>query len=414
MSAKGDMVWNFKRKINGENYRATMGPVLTLSNGKVDPVNVEDAKMWAAEHRKHFSQGVNLVQVKKEARTVPTMELLWEEFQNSSRFADKAQSSQRGDLRTWTDHIGPFFKGVKVDAIDVSSVREFLDATYKKIRSNNQSKNGRRVNDVRALLSTMFTEAISLGYVETNPVRAVRPRKIAARDKFQLTDAQREAVLREAYSYSEELGLIVEIAMTTGLRRSNILNGQWQEIQDGEWTISGEKMKGRRQHMVPLQDGLKNRLSKWQQRLGVINANGDLGQINRNSGYIFPSTASKYDKGRRDDDKQATPEWDRPPRSSVKTAWREITKKANVEGLRFHDLRHDYGTSMARAGMTPYNLQKRMAHQDPRTTQNYINIATMDAQSELVDSRARGLSEVVESNAGKPDSKIINLPTKKR
>ena len=63
MSAKGDMVWNFKRKINGENYRATMGPVLTLSNGKVDPVNVEDAKMWAAEHRKHFSQGVNLVQV---------------------------------------------------------------------------------------------------------------------------------------------------------------------------------------------------------------------------------------------------------------------------------------------------------------------------------------------------------------
>ena len=409
MGATGDMSWNFKRKIKGENFRATMGPVLTTSDGKVDPVNVENAKIWAAEMRKLSSEGVNIAQVKREAREAPTMEQLWEMFLNSNRFADKASSSQEGDKRTWHDHIEPYFKGTKVENVDRAVVKAFLDATYVKVKQHKNAKNGRRANDVRALLSTMFTEAISLGYVNVNPVSAVKPRKIAPRDKFQLTDAQRKTLLSEAYGHSEEMGLIVEIAMTTGLRKANILQAQWQEIGEGVLTISGKKMKGKRQHSAALPEGLRGRLENWRKRLGVVNSKGDLGQINRASGYIFPSTSPQYEKGRRDSSKAATPEWERPHRASIKTAWAVIKKRADLEGLRFHDLRHDYATSMAKAGMTPYNLQRLMAHEDSRTTQQYIDIAALDAQRDLVDARAASLSDAIEENKASPEATVVNL-----
>jgi len=161
--------------------------------------------------------------VKREARDAPTMGELWEEFVNSNRFADKAQSSQEGDKRTWQDHIKPHFLNVKVENVDRAEVKAFLDATFIKIKKHKNSKNGSRVNDVRALLSTMFTEAISLGYVDMNPVSAVKPRKIPAKDNFLMTDAHRQIILNEAYNHSEEMGLIVELGLVTGMRKSNIL-----------------------------------------------------------------------------------------------------------------------------------------------------------------------------------------------
>lgn len=149
----------------------------------------------------------------------------------------------------------------------------------------------------------------------------MRPLKISARDHFHLTDAQRKTLLCEAYGHSEEMGLIVEIAMTTGLRKSNILKARWEEITDNVMTISGANMKGKKQHQITLPEGLSGRLRRWRLRLGVVNGEGDLGQITRAKGNIFPSSATKYDKGRRDSAVAATPEWDRPPRASIKTAW---------------------------------------------------------------------------------------------
>lgn len=393
MGASGGMTWNFKRKVGGSFFRATMGAVHILGNGKVDPSNVEEARIWAAEMRKKASEGTNLAQVKREAREAPLMEELWDDFTKSSRFADKAPSSQQGDKRTWSDHILPFFKGVKVEDVDRTMVKSFLDETFQKIRNHRQSKNGARVNDVRALLSTLFTEAISIGYVDINPVTAVKPRKIIQRDKYPLTQEQSSAVLRESYKHSQEMGLIVEIAMTMGLRKSNILKAEWQEIGDGVLTISATKMKGKRQHSVLIPPRLMERLEEWRRRLGVVNSKGDFGTITRNKGFIFPSTSTQYDKGRRDSSKLATPEWDRPHRASIKTAWKTIVERANVEGLRFHDLRHYFGTTMASGGMGLHHLKNLMAHSDGRTTQHYINSASMTSQRELIEAHANKLSE---------------------
>jgi integrase len=50
-------------------------------------------------------------------------------------------------------------------------------------------------------------------------------------------------------------------------------------------------------------------------------------------------------------------------------------KRAGVRELRFHDLRHTYGTLMAAAGTPLRTLQRWMGHRDCKTTEVYGEFA---------------------------------------
>ena len=55
--------------------------------------------------------------------------------------------------------------------------------------------------------------------------------------------------------------------------------------------------------------------------------------------------------------------------------WKRARKLAGFPGLRWHDLRHVYGTTMARAGVPLGDLQRRMGHLTPSMTLRYSSHA---------------------------------------
>lgn len=67
---------------------------------------------------------------------------------------------------------------------------------------------------------------------------------------FMATLRQREGVAFRA----------LEFAILTGLRTSEVLGARWSEIEDGLWTIPGERMKARKAHTVPLAPSVKKLL----------------------------------------------------------------------------------------------------------------------------------------------------------
>ena len=264
-SAAGSLTWTYVAKVAGSNYRATFGPVRRLANGKVDPANVEEARAWAANQRAAVQSGVNVLQVQRAAKGVPTLGDVWEEFR-AGRSRGKAASSQAADLLKWETYIRPELGQMKVDAIDRATVKGFLDRVYSQLLQHKQSTNGSRVNDIRALLSTLFTVAVQAGHVDVNPVQAVPAFKIAKRDRKPLTDAQRAALLSAAHSHSAEMGLIVLIALTTGLRRGNVLGMRWEYLDGSLLTFPASAMKGKRDHVVRLPETLQARLGEWRER----------------------------------------------------------------------------------------------------------------------------------------------------
>ena len=55
-------------------------------------------------------------------------------------------------------------------------------------------------------------------------------------------------------------------------------------------------------------------------------------------------------------------------RNRLREAWKDVKRRAGIEQLRVHDLRHTYGSSLIDAGMNVVEVSKRMRHSSPSTT----------------------------------------------
>jgi integrase len=64
---------------------------------------------------------------------------------------------------------------------------------------------------------------------------------------------------------------------------------------------------------------------------------------------------------------------------------KKALKAAGVRQVRFHDLRHTFGTRIAAAGVPMRVLQAWMGHRDYRTTLIYADYEPGDEESGLVD-----------------------------
>lgn len=68
--------------------------------------------------------------------------------------------------------------------------------------------------------------------------------------------------------------------------------------------------------------------------------------------------------------------------------------------IRFHDLRHTFGTRIAAAGVPMRVLQEWMGHRDFRTTLIYADYEPGDEESDLVDAAFSGGSPAQKERPG--------------
>lgn len=70
--------------------------------------------------------------------------------------------------------------------------------------------------------------------------------------------------------------------------------------------------------------------------------------------------------------------------SDLVRRFKKALSAAGVRPIRFHDLRHTFGTRMAAEGAAPRKLQEWMGHADLKTTQIYTDYEPNDDERELV------------------------------
>jgi integrase len=77
----------------------------------------------------------------------------------------------------------------------------------------------------------------------------------------------------------------------------------------------------------------------------------------------------------------------------MRERFKAALKRAELRPLRFHDLRHTYGTLMAAAGAPLRTLQGWMGHRDYKTTEVYADFAPDPPQGAIWAERAFGAPE---------------------
>lgn len=249
----------------------------------------------------------------------------------------KPKSVQR--YKDSLEKLAPFFEKETLNKITPQMVEE-----YKMFRS--QEVTNSTVNRDIACLKRLFSKCVEWGYVDRNRVETVKLlQENPARKRF--LDEEEIERLKQVLEQSESpyLRLAVLISLDTGLRKSNVLNLKWSEIDFNRdtITITEDKTKGKKDLIIPLTHRLKQTLLEHKTKQKIL------------SPHILSSTGK--------------------PPVDLKQSFKTVLKKAGIKNFRWHDLRRTFGSHLAMKTKDLLVVQELLGHSDYRTTKNhYIHL----------------------------------------
>ena len=227
-----------------------------------------------------------------------------------------------------------YYKDVYLDEVTPLMIQKCLAW---RLRSRNSKSTANRY---LALLKKMFSLAIDEGYLETNP--AAKIKKSSEKDllKERVLTEDEEVRLKSA-SYPV-LRSIINVAVHTGMRLQEILSLRWAQVNFAEMMLTAERTKSGKPRTIPLNAALHDELLR-------------LRSLDGQSPYVFPN--SKTGK----------------PLTTVKTAFVATCRRAGIAGLRFHDLRHTFGSRLVERGADIETVRSLLGHASIVVTQRYVH-----------------------------------------
>ncbi len=139
------------------------------------------------------------------------------------------------------------------------------------------------------------------------------------------------------------VGGAVLMLLFTGLRKTDVLNMEWSDVDLGAGTVTLLSEKADEPRIVLLSEPARK----------ILEA---LPRFEGNS-YVFP--------GRKDGQ----------PLNDIKRGWDAIRKAAGCSDLRLHDFKRTVGTMLAQRGENPFVIQKVLGHRDERTARYYVQLS---------------------------------------
>jgi integrase len=276
-----------------------------------------------------------------------------------------AQSKYRSLI---VNHIAPVFGKRQLSQIGTEDVQDFLNK--KKLEELSWWTR----NDLRNLLSSIFTQAENWGYwQERNPVERTKlPREKPKREKRLLTDEQVGILLRELPA---DVALMIRLADSTGMRVSEMIGLRWRNVnletgwlhvcertyrgEDGPTKTDGSDRK------LPLADLLE----EFQDHARAM--------AGKPEDYVFrhPVTGEAYDD-----------------RNLNQHFLRKIAKRHGFyfQGFGFHSFRRATITGVQESGGSSIEAQQIAGHSRPSTTSGYT-ILQQQRKEDLVRSRQQRL-----------------------
>lgn len=255
-------------------------------------------------------------------------------------------------------HLYPAFGDTPVDRITADSISAYVAAKRRQGLAPNSIRN--QLN----LLHAILRRAVRRGLLAVNPVDQVdRPRVVANRDRRLrfLQPAQINQLL--AGVPDDPLGQLERplylTAAMTGLRQGELLALRWQDVdfRADRVRVADSYTRGRLGapksrsaiRSVPLAERVVSALAELR-KCSPFSADDDLV-------FAHPQIGHYLDASR------------------LRKRFQRALDRAELPRIRFHDLRHTFGTQMAAAGAPLRAIQEWMGHQDPSTTAIYAHYA---------------------------------------
>ena len=244
--------------------------------------------------------------------------------------------------------------------------------------------NGSRAK-VRNIMSALYAHAVRWEFFDRNPITHVRQSAKRKRIPEVLTADEVKSLLSEL---SGIFHVMVFVAVTTGLRVSELLALRWEDcdLEAGEIRLSRGIVRQRETAMkseasrkpIPMEQGLADVLLSWRSQSAY----------NQPEDYIF---ASVEKAGKQ-------PLW---PNSAMDKHIRHAATKARIQKrLGWHTLRHTFGTLLKANGEDVATVQSLMRHANVSVTMDRYVQAVTPAKRQA----QRGIVGLLDPNGPTKDS----------
>jgi len=144
--------------------------------------------------------------------------------------------------------------------------------------------------------------------------------------------------------FADHLYPIVILAMNTGMRRGEILQLRWSDINfpSSSLIVRGGNAKSGKGRHIPLNDKAKQALVDW--------------RTPQQSEWVFPGKNGN-------------------PITDFKKSWQNIVELTGLSNFRFHDLRHHFASKLVMAGVDLNTVRELLGHSDIKMTLRYAHLA---------------------------------------
>jgi len=141
----------------------------------------------------------------------------------------------------------------------------------------------------------------------------------------------------------------VRLLLLTGARRGEVLAATWEQfdLAAGVWTKPSAHTKQKRAHRVPLSAPALALL---------LTMRAEAEAAGHGSPHLFPGDAPGK------------------PLGDIKNFWGSVCRRAGVAGVRLHDLRHQYASMLASAGLSLPIIGRLLGHTQAQTTARYAHL----------------------------------------
>lgn len=386
-----------------------------LKLGTFPEMTVERAREEAERALGDFTPDSNPAQVRRARRR----ELDVSEFFDQEFFPRHLQKLRSGAKRrrVFDRHLRPFIGNKKLSEVDRQDVARILsDMDVRQYA-------GHSVNAVRNLASGLFRHAVEWGFANSNPVAGVRGRKGVKRDRFIRGEELPRFFKSLAAERNETLRDYFLLSLLTGVRRNNVVEMRWRDIQlaEGIWTIP--RTKNDEPQSVAL---CSEAVELLQARSGCDVTWVFPGRSKR--GHITEPKSAWKRVLDRDELAQirelitaaghSCAELDGAGTIEKQLAKAKTEAKAleiDVSGtrlpdLRIHDLRRTLGSWQAKTGASLVIIGKSLGHKSPSTTAIYARL-DLDPVRQAVDTAT---AAIMEAGGMKKTAAMASIKNKQR
>ncbi len=230
-------------------------------------------------------------------------------------------------------------------ARSLASIRSADIASYRDQRL--KTVGGNTVRLELALISHLFSIASKeWGLPLENPVRNIRkPRLPQGRDRRLVSDEEQRLLKACDASRSPWLGPLVRVAIETAMRMGELLSLIWSNVDLLRGTAHLPDTKSGERRTVPLSGAARAALQKMPRSV---------------DGRVFPIG-----------------------QMAVERSFQNARERAEIEGLRFHDLRHEATSRLFEKGLNTVEVATITGHKTLQMLKRYTHLRAEDLVSRL-------------------------------